>query len=296
MKASPVFTIVIPTYNRANFIAKTLTSVCSQSFVEYQVIIVDDGSTDNTGEVIKIFLEDKRFLYLKTPNRERAAARNTGIKHAAGRYITFLDSDDLFLPNHLATAAEKIEQQPHPKVFHLSYDILNGAHSIKRMPKLPSPVNDALLDGNHLSCMGVFIEREIAKNNLFDEDRELSGSEDFELWIRLACQYPIYTFRDTTSRLINHDGRSVVLIDTAKLEKRLSLLEQKVFNNQLFIEKYGNLRGKFSAFRSLYQALHLVMANNKPQAFKNLIEAAVKYPKCILTYRFGVIVKKLVFN
>lgn len=296
MKVRPFFTVVVPTYNREKFIAKTLTSICCQSFTDFQVIVVDDGSTDNTKQVLQPFLNDTRFLYLKTLNRERAAARNTGIKHASGRYITFLDSDDLFLPNHLAIAFDKIENFPSLKVFHLSYEIQTSDNVINRMAVLPSPVNDALIDGNHLSCMGVFIESEVAKKNLFDEERELSGSEDFELWIRLACQYPIYTFVNITSRLINHEGRSVVSINTKSLEKRLLLLEQKVFGNALFIQKYGNLQSKFSAFRSLYQALHLVMANHKKQALRNLIEAAIKYPKCVITYRFSVVIKKLIFN
>jgi glycosyltransferase involved in cell wall biosynthesis len=296
MKNNPAFTLVIPTYNRAAFITKTLDSVCKQTFSDFEVIIVDDGSTDNTQQVVEKYLADNRFRYFKKVNAERAAARNYGILLANGNYITFLDSDDYLLPYHFEIANSKINSNNELKVFHLGYEIFNGINNIYTLPELPNPVNRALIDGNHLSCLGVFIKNEIAKENLFDENRDLSGSEDFELWIRIAMKYPIYTFSEITSRLINHDSRSVNAIDVQKLQKRLDLLEEKVINSLNTNSEYVNEKNKFISFRMLYQALHLAVAGYKREAIRETIKAINSYPKCILTYRFGTIIKKVLIN
>jgi glycosyltransferase involved in cell wall biosynthesis len=103
----PDFSIVIPTYNRTHSIGETLNSVREQNFFNYECIIVDDGSADS--EPLRqaiLSLRDDRFVYLRRENGGGGAARNTGIDAARGRYIAFLDSDDLFLPNKLATVAE----------------------------------------------------------------------------------------------------------------------------------------------------------------------------------------------
>ena len=100
---NPFFSIIIPTYNRANFIFLTLTSVLNQICKNYEVIIVDDGSTDNTEEVVQGFIKNNNLIYFhyyQKVNEERGVARNYGIKKAKGQWITFLDSDDLFYPNH----------------------------------------------------------------------------------------------------------------------------------------------------------------------------------------------------
>ena len=100
-----LFSIIIPTYNRAHLILKTLESVKNQSFVDYELIIVDDGSSDNTKEVVNKFILDNKLSnwhYFNKVNGERGAARNYGIEKATGLYVTFLDSDDLIYSNHLS--------------------------------------------------------------------------------------------------------------------------------------------------------------------------------------------------
>src|SRR5260221_10112403 len=92
-----VFSIVIATFNRSQFLKLSLTSILSQKISSFEVIVIDDGGTDDTEEVIKSF-NNNRIQYYKIENAERGAARNTGLKYAKGEYINFFDSDDLFLP------------------------------------------------------------------------------------------------------------------------------------------------------------------------------------------------------
>src|SRR5687767_197530 len=108
MKDTPLLiSVVIPTYNRADYIARTIQSVLQQTYASFELIVVDDGSTDNTETVVSSFT-DTRINYHKKANAERAAARNYGVRKANGLYITFLDSDDLFMPDHLAQAIRYI--------------------------------------------------------------------------------------------------------------------------------------------------------------------------------------------
>ena len=100
---TPLFSIIIPTYNRAALIAKTLDTVLTQTLYSYEVLIIDDGSTDNTEAIVQPYLDDK-VKYYKKENAERAAARNYGTRLAKGAYVNLFDSDDCMFPYHLEEA------------------------------------------------------------------------------------------------------------------------------------------------------------------------------------------------
>ena len=108
---SPYFSVVIPLYNRRDLIARTIASVQQQTFQDFEVVVVDDGSRDRPEEVIDA-LGDPRVRLLRQENRGGCAARNAGIDAARGRYVAFLDSDDSFLPHHLAQAHTFLEREP----------------------------------------------------------------------------------------------------------------------------------------------------------------------------------------
>ncbi|MBK7856746.1 MAG: glycosyltransferase family 2 protein [Bacteroidetes bacterium] len=102
------FSFVIPTYNRASLIGKTIQTLLNQSYQNFEVIVVDDGSTDNSEEVVNAF-DPSKVSFHKIPNCERGAARNYGAKISKGDYINFFDSDDLAYPHHLQTALDLIQ-------------------------------------------------------------------------------------------------------------------------------------------------------------------------------------------
>ena len=120
--SQPIFTIVIPTYNRAHLIVKTIDSVLNQKFKDFELIIVDDGSIDNTELVVAPYLNS--FVhYYKNKNAERAAARNFGILKSIGKYVTFCDSDDIIYPDYLSNAYETIRKNESIIWMHLAYEI-----------------------------------------------------------------------------------------------------------------------------------------------------------------------------
>jgi glycosyltransferase involved in cell wall biosynthesis len=119
MNSQIVISIIVPTYNRGHLIEKTLLSLLNQSDSRYEIIVVDDGSTDNTEDIIKPYLSH-RISYFKKENAERAAARNFGTQKARGLYVNWFDSDDIALENHVATAISCLEEHDNLDWFHLS--------------------------------------------------------------------------------------------------------------------------------------------------------------------------------
>src|ERR1035437_3389515 len=113
---NPVFSIILPTFNRAHMLSKAIESVLSQSFVNWELLIVDDGSTDNTALLVSNYT-DVRIQYIYQQNQERSAARNNGIVKAKGQYICFLDSDDYFREDHLFRFYESLVANSFPIAF-----------------------------------------------------------------------------------------------------------------------------------------------------------------------------------
>jgi len=166
----PFFSIILPTYNRVSFLTRSIGSVLRQDFQDWELLIIDDGSTDHTKEVVYSF-KDNRIKYVYQENSERSAARNNGINQAQGAWLCFLDSDDEYSTNHLSNLLEEIG----------------------RKFLLPSQV-----------C----VHRTILSNERFDARFRLW--EDTHLWLRIAAQYPVYQIEQfTVIQHVHIDGTVV---------------------------------------------------------------------------------------
>ncbi len=291
-----LISVVIPTYNRAGYIAKTIQSVLQQTYIDFELIIVDDGSTDNTEAVVLSFT-DARVSYYKKENAERAAARNYGVCKANGAYITFLDSDDLFMPYHLAEAIRYIRNNRAVDIFHQGYNVVDPEGRVLYPWKpLPDPVNRKLEEGNFLSCLGIFVKRNILLDQPFNEDRTLSGTEDYELWMRLAARYSIRTNAVVTASLVNHESRSVLQIDVDKFITRIAIAKKYISDDAQVKSVFGARLKKIAAYLDLYAALHLAISNNRAMGWNFLRLAFAQWPAVAFNYRFLVVVKKLILT
>lgn len=209
------FSIIIPTYNRVGLISRTIDSILNQSFSDYEIIIVDDGSQDHTNEIISSLNKD--FIkYFKTENFGVAHARNFGINKALGRYVGFLDSDDLMEVNHLQTAFDFIKAKGEPEVVHLNFLWGSEDRTVVHKNKLPNTLPQDIFKNCSLHVNCIFIRNNIIKQNLFNESRDLMFAEDWDFFIKLAIRFNIQLLDITTTYLIDHEDRSMRNFDPEK--------------------------------------------------------------------------------
>jgi glycosyltransferase involved in cell wall biosynthesis len=187
--------VVIPTYNRAHLVGRAIRSVLGQTFSDFELIVVDDGSTDNTVEVVRGFQDPRIRLVRLAKNCGGSRARNEGIRVARGEWVAFLDDDDEWLPRKLELQVARLSEFDDPRVtvvycLYIIYDELTGRESPNTNPEANTihegEVFDHLLRGWR-SChtAGVMVKR----SSLLDVggfDKELPTSHDRDLWLRLA--------------------------------------------------------------------------------------------------------------
>jgi len=293
----PFFSVIIPTYNRAGFILKTIQSILDQTYTAFEIIIIDDGSKDNTAAVVQA-IPDARIIYRKVENGERGRARNIGTLQAKGDYITFIDSDDLAYPNHLAEAARLVEKHQCPEMFHLAYEMQDTSGKVLfRYNQRQGDLRQALLKGNSFSCIGVFLRQNIAREFLFAEDRHLAGTEDWHLWLRLAARFPIYYTNTITASMINHESRSVLHFDKKQLLDRTNLLTKYLAQDSTFINFFGKKAlQKIEAHMYTYIALHSVLARNNTAGLQFLAKGISRHASELFQRRTLAILKYMALN
>jgi glycosyltransferase involved in cell wall biosynthesis len=195
--ANPTFSVVVPAYNTGAMIESGIRSVFLQSRDDFELIIIDDGSTDDTVERVRPFLADPRVRLIQQANRGASAARNTGLAVARGEFVTMLDSDDLLFPDYLRVMNSAFERSPDAGLAYTDAHVLDHQTGkirrttmmkYQRPPEVP-PADAAqffrlLLDRNFI-CPAATLRRSVLeKIGGFDE--RLSHAEDWELWLRTA--------------------------------------------------------------------------------------------------------------
>jgi len=229
----PIVSVIIPTYNRAHVLARAIQSVLNQTYQDFEIIVVDDGSTDNTEEVIKSF-NDPRIRYIRhEENKGAAAARNTGIKAAKGEFIAFQDSDDEWLPKKLEKQMEAFDNAS-PKVG----VVYTGFWSIEGNVKRYSLNKEIVHKEGDIHCF--------KKAGMFDE--RLHRLIDWELWIRVS-KYFDFKFIDEPLGIAYFVGGGLRTNEEALIAAQELILEthydeferagKKVLAKQLF--RLGNL-------------------------------------------------------
>jgi len=293
MEGKVLFSIVIPTYNRAEFVVKTIASLIGQEFSNFEIIVVDDGSTDDTRARVTS-ISDPRVNYFYKQNGERGAARNFGCIISKGKYINFFDSDDYAYPNHLKTAARVINDLQ-PPFFHLGYHVIEEKKIIKTV-KPEGILNDILIKGNLLSCNNVFLTREIALAFPFSEDRLLSGSEDWLLWLILSSHFEVLGFANITSVIVQHGGRSMNLANGDHTLRRVELLLKELGGNDYFMSRSGNKFQMIQGSVYVLVALDFALEKSSAMSFKYLRRSVRLYPALLFTKRPYAVLKYLLKN
>lgn len=183
--------VIIPVYNQADFAEEALRSALTQEYRDREIIVVDDGSTDETPEILKRF--QNKIKVIRQENRGLSAARNAGIRVAKGKYIGLLDADDIWSPDFLSKMAPLLKSaSPNFGAAYCGFFFLDRHGT--RMPNAANPVTPQphfktrLRRANFLNVCAVLVRREVYEaEGLFDEN--LSACEDWDMWLRVAERY-----------------------------------------------------------------------------------------------------------
>jgi glycosyltransferase involved in cell wall biosynthesis len=191
----PSLSVVIPTYNRAEYLPQAVSSALAQGGIEVEVIIVDDGSTDETAAVVGKYRSywGKRVSYVWQENSERSVARNHGLRYARGEFLAFLDSDDIWLPDHARLCLAALRSHPQAVAAYGEYGLMTAdERPIHNWVARPASTGrqflfDLCLKRLILHPTEVVLRRTaITSNELFDP--EIPGAEDWLLWVELASR------------------------------------------------------------------------------------------------------------
>ncbi|MBU7583279.1 MAG: glycosyltransferase family 2 protein [Nostoc sp. TH1S01] len=186
----PIISVVVPTFNRANLLPRAISSILQQTFSNFELIIVDDGSTDNTVEVVKEFT-DPRIIFLPLgKNYGGSYARNQGIKAASTELIAFLDSDDEWLPEKLALQIKQLQEADDPLatvIYCLGYECAEGQKKIPSLVLHEGDVFNHLLRGWLPPTTSLFMVKRSALLEVNGFDESLPSFQDYDLWLSLSA-------------------------------------------------------------------------------------------------------------
>ena len=208
--------IIMPAYNAEKYIADSIRSVLAQTYSNWELIVVDDGSTDGTASIVQEFAaRDTRVRYIFQENGRLGKARNTGIANAAGSLIAFLDSDDLWLPTKLQMQLQAMSENNADVVFSNSY-VFTDENPGNETETLRSSAGrlcgpdffDSLIRQNQIPVLTVLLKKTTLDTvGLFEEAKPYHGCEDVDLWLRLAkAGFVFYGMPDALARYRRHDN------------------------------------------------------------------------------------------
>jgi glycosyltransferase involved in cell wall biosynthesis len=192
----PLISVIIPTYNRQGFLLQAVESVFKQTVADYELIVIDDGSTDGTGEGLKPY--ENRLQYIYRENRGVSAARNTGLQAARGDWIAFLDSDDYWLPAKLETQVRFFAENPQALICQTEEIWIRHGRRVnphKKHRKFSGDIFSPSLIRCIVSPSAVMIRREFL-NQIGPFDESLPACEDYDLWLRISCRFPVFLIEE----------------------------------------------------------------------------------------------------
>ena len=233
----PFVSVIIPTYNRAWVLKEAIDSVLAQEFRDFELIVVDDGSTDNTPQILESYAQD--LTVIRQPNRGVSAARNRGIAAAGGELIAFLDSDDLWLPRKLSSQVNFFNSNP-AAVINQTEEIW-VRNNVRVNPKTRHHKFSGMIFEHSLALCLVSPSAVMIKKNLFSEvgvfDENLTACEDYDLWLRISCRYPVHLIE--TPLIMKRGGHADQLSKAPGLDKfRIQALKKIIESGQLEPDSY----------------------------------------------------------
>lgn len=280
MATPPKVSIIIPAYNTRHFLPQTVSSALSQTWQDFELLIVDDGSTDGTGQWVAE-QTDPRIHLVRQPNQGAAAARNTGIKHAKGKYIAFLDADDLWEVDKLKKQVAVLDSLSEVGLVHTAIHYIDeNGDSINRILGVRGEGNvwREVVTDNPVRCGSTPLIRRECFDKLGVFDTSLSFAEDWEMWIRIARHYQFATINEPLVAYRQHKT------NMTKSYKRIMPNFQKILE-RTFRDSPGHERAlehKAYGYAYLFSAWRAYLAGDVREAVTLHRQAHRVYPRMLL--------------
>lgn len=283
--SKPTVSVVLPTYNRADVLERAIESVLAQSYSDFELVVVDDGSTDDTAAVVEAF-DDARVTLVEHADNEGAnAARNTGIDESAGEYVAFQDSDDEWHPEKLRKQMDVFENAPASVgVVYTGFRRLHGDDATYH----PGPGVDPKEGAVRKSILGqnfVTTQAAVVRRACFDEvggfDERLPRFQDWELWIRVSREYE---FRLVDEPLVTAYDRPDSISND---------LEALVEARELIIRKHSDAFSRNELAEQRFRLGHSSLKTHRTEKGRRNLARAVRttpkplYVGCLLLSLFG---------
>ena len=288
VKTNPFFSIIIPTYNRAHIIHRPIDSIIAQTFTDWELIIVDDGSIDDTKSIVDLY-QDERIRYVRQENKKESAARNNGICLSNGEWICFQDSDDEYLSQHLQILYNSISQFSEYKVFRTGLLIYEGGNF-----KSKSTLEETNYDQFPYECFQVFsFHKSIFNSISFDE--RFFIAEDLHFLLQIGLNHKIKIIDDWTG-IYYYDPKSSGGVgpnyEVNLLNRRLCFDDILRWNKILILPflKISRCRVELLMLYGHYKY------NKKKMAFSylELIKVIYRFPKSFITLVVKLVYQKFV--
>jgi glycosyltransferase involved in cell wall biosynthesis len=263
----PFFSIIIPLYNKENAIESTLQSVFNQSFTNYEVIVINDGSTDKSEQKVNTF-SDERLRLFSTENKGVSQARNLGISQSKGKLIAFLDADDYWFPTHLESLYQLSKNFPEAGLLATNYQFYFSDKKIMQptFDGIPAEKWSGIVPDFFASSMkfrlawtsAVAVKKETFETvGTFDENITLGAGEDTDMWIRIALKYPVAFDNEVSASYQMATENRISLSKT--LERKFSKLDKFLIEEQT----NSSLKKYLDLYRSEYALKHKLAGDEK---------------------------------
>lgn len=251
-----MISVIIPLYNKAQSIQKTLDSVLAQTFQDFEIVVVDDGSTDNSAQVVQELFDKRPSLQgrdggrlIKKTNGGVSSARNRGIQEAKYRYIAFLDADDYWEPTYLETQSKMIHDFPEAKMWGTAWGMMVGEQKHEGHGIRIAPNHRGMVDNHRYFAENMFLyctDIVVIDKQIFDIidmfDERISCGEDVDLWWRIILHFPI-AYTNECLAYYRQDTENRITLSKPKLQTH--------FVN--FIEKYEKYYNQYPPFKKYVQ-------------------------------------------
>jgi glycosyltransferase involved in cell wall biosynthesis len=289
----PLISVIITCYNIRGYVTDAFRSVCAQSHHCLEIIIVDDGSTDDTRSLVAEFLQDERVKYLFKENGGPSSARNFGIAQAQGEYLAFLDGDDLWEPEKLAHQVAVLQKNPGVGMVFCDFSTFDaqGTLAARKNASLYrdlQPVHyDYLVSRSNFIYPSTVMVRRIVFLSCGAFDEALRGPEDYDMWLRIVREFVVIGMHEALVRIRQHPSnlskniKAMIANETAAIEKQ-----------RLFLAR-GALRRRMAKLY-LLNADRSIHANDRKQAVALLLQGLGRYP--FLPVDVSIVLVKLVLG